>query len=58
MLFAIESYYRMRNIVKLRTSTRNITFRYFFALVSFLLRSMALPSEKTFYDNKTSSPDH
>jgi len=29
----------MRNIVKPRTSTRNVTFRYFFALISFLLRN-------------------
>ena len=37
--FAIESSYRMRNIVKPRTSTRNVTLRYFFTLISFLLRN-------------------
>ncbi|WP_406671467.1 ISH3 family transposase [Methanolobus sp. ZRKC4] len=38
-LFAIESSYRMRNIVKPKTSTRNVTFRYFFTLISFLLKN-------------------
>jgi len=36
----------MRNIVKPRTSTRNVTFRYFFALVSFLLRNAWLYLQK------------
>ncbi|WP_321428945.1 ISH3 family transposase [uncultured Methanolobus sp.] len=44
--FAIESSYRMRNIVKPRTSTRNVTFRYFFTLVSFLLRNTWLLIQK------------
>lgn len=44
--FAIESSYRMRNIVKPRTSTRDVTFRYFFALVSFLLRNEWLYLQK------------
>ncbi|RSD36193.1 MAG: hypothetical protein CI952_388, partial [Methanohalophilus sp.] len=30
--FAIESSYRMRNIVKPRTSTKDVTFRYFFTI--------------------------
>ena len=37
--FAIESSYRMRNIVKPKTSTRDVTLRYFFTLISFLLRN-------------------
>ena len=44
--FAIESSYRMRNIVKPRTSTRDVTFRYFSALVSFLLRNEWLYLQK------------
>ncbi|WP_342304190.1 ISH3 family transposase [Methanolobus sp. ZRKC5] len=44
--FAIESSYRMRNIVKPKTSTRNVTFRYFFALISFLLRNAWLCLQK------------
>jgi putative transposase len=44
--FAIESSYRMRNIVKPKTSTINVTLRYFFALVSFLLRNTWLRIQK------------
>jgi putative transposase len=44
--FAIESSYRMRNIVKPKTSTRDVTLRYFFALVSFLLRNTWLYIQK------------
>ena len=38
--FGIESSYRMRNIVKPRTSTKNPTLRYYFALVSMLLKNI------------------
>ena len=38
--FAIESSYRMRNIVRPKTSTRNPVARYFFAIVSFLLKNI------------------
>ena len=38
--FAIEASYRMRNIVRPRTSTRNPVVRYFFAIVSFLLKNI------------------
>jgi len=38
--FAIESSYRMRNIVRPKTSTRNPVIRYFFAIVSFLLNNI------------------
>ncbi|WP_135606890.1 ISH3 family transposase [Methanococcoides sp. NM1] len=44
--FAIESSYRMRNIVRPRTSTRNVTIRYFFALVSFMLKNTWLYLQK------------
>ncbi|WP_319506573.1 ISH3 family transposase [uncultured Methanolobus sp.] len=44
--FAIESSYRMRNIVKPRTSTKDVTFRYFFTLISFLLRNVWLYIQK------------
>jgi len=35
--FAIESSYRMRNIVKARTSSRNVVLRYLLSIISFLL---------------------
>lgn len=38
--FGIESSYRMRNIVKPRTSTKNPAVRYYFALVSMLLKNI------------------
>ncbi|WP_406661893.1 ISH3 family transposase [Methanolobus sp. ZRKC3] len=44
--FAIESSYRMRNIVKPKTSTRDVTLRYFFALISFLLKNIWLYLQK------------
>ena len=38
--FAIESSYRMRNEVRPRTCTRNVTIRYLFAIISFLLKNI------------------
>ena len=38
--FAIESSYRMRNLVKPKTSTRNPVIRYLFAIISFLLKNL------------------
>lgn len=38
--FAIESSYRMRNLVKPRTSTRNPVLRYLFAIIAFLLKNL------------------
>jgi putative transposase len=44
--FAIESSYRMRNVVKPKTSSKNATIRYFFALISFLLKNIWLYLQK------------
>ena len=44
--FAIESSYRMRNIVKPKTSTKNAEIRYFYTLVSFLLKNIWLFLQK------------
>ena len=44
--FAIESSYRMRNIVKPKTSTKNAGIRYFYTLVSFLLKNIWLYLQK------------
>ena len=38
--FAIESSYRMRNLVKPRTSTRNPVLRYLLAIIAFLLKNL------------------
>ena len=54
--FAIELSYRMRNIVKPKTSSKSDGIRYFYALISFLLKiHMVIPSEKTLYDCKKRS---
>jgi putative transposase len=44
--FAIESSYRMRNIVKPKTSTKNAIIRYFYALIPFLLKNVWLYLQK------------
>ena len=44
--FAIESSYRMRNVVKPRTSSKNVNIRYFYALISFLLKNIWLHIQK------------
>ena len=44
--FAIESSYRMRNIVKPKTSTKNAEIRYFYTLLSFLLKNIWLYLQK------------
>ena len=44
--FAIESSYRMRNIVKPKTSTKNPEIRYFYTLVSLLLKNIWLYLQK------------
>ena len=44
--FAIESSYRIRNQVKPNTSTKNVFIRYFYALISFLLKNIWLCLQK------------
>jgi putative transposase len=44
--FAIESSYRMRNVVKPRTSSKNAEIRYFYSLISFLLNNIWLYLQK------------
>jgi len=44
--FAIESSYRMRNVVKPKTSSKNAIIRYFYALISFLLKNIWLYIQK------------
>jgi len=44
--FAIESSYRMRNIVKPKTSTKDVTVRYLYALISFLMKNAWLYLQK------------
>jgi putative transposase len=46
----------MKNIVKPKTSTINVTLRYFFALVSFLLRNTWLRIQKKHFTIVKQSP--
>ena len=55
--FAIESSYRMRNQVKPKTSSKNATIRYFYAIISFLLKNVwACLQKKHFTIVKTGPP--
>jgi putative transposase len=44
--FAIESSYRMRNVVKPKTSSKNANIRYFYTLISFLIKNIWLYLQK------------
>ena len=44
--FAIESSYRIKNVVKPKTSSKNANIRYFYALISFLLKNIWLYLQK------------
>jgi putative transposase len=44
--FAIESSYKMRNVVRPRTSSKNANIRYFYALISSLLKNVWLYLQK------------
>ncbi len=47
--FAIESSYRMRNLVKAKTSSRNVTLRYLLTIISFLLKNIWVALNRTFF---------
>ncbi len=44
--FAIESSYRMRDVVKPKTSSKNANIRYFYTLISFMLKNIWLYIQK------------
>jgi len=54
--FAIESSYRMRNIVRPKTSTRDVTIRYFFTIISFLLKNIWLCIQKRHFTRVRTGP--
>lgn len=47
--FAIESSYRMRNIVKAKTSSRSVVFRYLLAIISFLLKNIWVALQRAYF---------
>lgn len=47
--FAIESSYRMRNIVKAKTSSRNVSLRYLLTIISFLLKNIWVALNRLYF---------
>jgi putative transposase len=47
--FAIESSYRIRNIVKGKTSSRNVTIRYLLTIIAFLLKNIWVALQWQFF---------
>jgi len=54
--FAIESSYRMRNIVKAKTSTRNVVLRYLWTIISFLLKNIWVSLQWMFFSKVQRGP--
>ncbi len=54
--FAIESSYRMRNIVKAKTSSRNVMLRYLLTLISFLLKNIWVSLQWIFFSKVQRGP--
>ncbi len=54
--FAIESSYRIRNIVKARTSTRNVVIRYLLTIISFLLKNIWVSLQWMFFSKVQRGP--
>ena len=54
--FAIESSYRMRNIVKAKTSTRNVVLRYLLTIISFLLKNIWVALQWMFFSKVQRGP--
>ena len=47
--FAIESSYRIRNIVKAKTSSRDVVLRYLLTIISFLLKNIWVALQRMFF---------
>jgi hypothetical protein len=54
--FAIESSFRMRNIVKAKTYSRNIVIRYLLTIVSFLLKNIWISLQWMFFSRVRQGP--
>jgi putative transposase len=54
--FAIESSYRMRNIVKAKTSSRNVVIRYLLTIISFLLKNIWVSLQWMFFSRVRQGP--
>jgi putative transposase len=54
--FAIESSYRIRNIVKAKTSSRNVVLRFLLTIVSFFLRNIWVALQWMFFSKVQRGP--
>jgi putative transposase len=54
--FAIESSYRIRNIVKAKTSSRNVVLRYLLTIISFLLKNIWVALQRIFFSKVQQGP--
>jgi len=54
--FAIESSYRIRNIVRAKTSSRNVAIRYLLTIISFLLKNIWVALQWTFFSKVQRGP--
>ena len=54
--FAIESSYRIRNIVKAKTSARNVVLRYLLTIISFLLKNIWVALQWMFFSKVHQGP--
>ncbi|MFA4849864.1 MAG: hypothetical protein WC626_09075 [Methanoregula sp.] len=54
--FAIESSYRIRNLVKANTSSWNIVLRYLLTIISFLLKNIWVALQWKFFSNVQRGP--
>ena len=54
--FAIESSYHIRNIVKAKTSARNVVLRYLLTIISFLLKNIGVALQWMFFSKVQRGP--
>jgi putative transposase len=54
--FAIESAHRIRNIVKVKTSSRNVVLRYLLTIISFLLKNIWVSLQWIFFSKVQRGP--
>jgi putative transposase len=54
--FAIESSYRIRNIVKAKTSSRDVVLRYLLTIISFLLKNIWVALQRVFFSKVQRGP--
>ena len=54
--FAIESSYRIRNIVKAKTSSRNVAIRFLLTIISFLLKNVWVSLQWMFFSRVRQGP--